>query len=195
MLNKESLTILKEDSKLKDKKTIASKNIRVVKRNLVYIVGLHPDLANAKFLYSYEGLGKYGDIQKLIINNEKQFNREISDLSNPSAYVTFNDEAASSFAIIALSGFEFKNVQVKANFGMTKYCSYFIKGAECLNNDCLFLHKIAEPEDTYTKVDLLGGLCMQNNSQHEHWKVAREPFDKRKKMDNKQDEGIVQWVF
>lgn len=152
MYIKESQSDLNEKQKQEIRKTITSKNVRVVKKNLVYIVGLHSDHANLKLLNQFEGLAKYGEIQKLVINVDKPFNRDFPELPLYSAYVTFTDETSASFAIIALSGFEYKSVQMKANFGMTKYCSYFIKGAECLNTDCLFLHKTAETEDTFTKV-------------------------------------------
>lgn len=148
----DSFLDLNEDSRLKARKMANLKNVRVVKKNLVYIIGLHYDHASLKLLHQPECLAKYGEIQKLVLNVDKPFNRELSDQSLYSAYVTFTDETAAAFAIIALSGFEYKNVQIKANFGMTKYCSYFVKGTECLNNDCLFLHKFAEAEDVYAKV-------------------------------------------
>ena len=164
---KESPANLNEESNQTAKKTASMKNVRVVKKNLVYIVGLHADHANFKTLNQPEALAKYGEILKLVLNNDKPFNRESSEQQIFSAYVTYSDEIAASFAITALTGFEYKNVQLKANFGMTKYCSYFMKGSDCLNNDCLFLHHVAEPEDTYSKVWLLGRLNIrQNDYQH-----------------------------
>ena len=142
-----------EDPKAKILKLMSSKSLRVVKKTLVYIVGLHSDLASQKLIYSQEGLSKYGEIKKLVLNSDRQFYREQIDQNVFSAYVTFSEEASAAFAILALNNYEYKGLQMKANYGMTKYCSYFLKGAECLNVECLFLHKIAEPEDTYTKVD------------------------------------------
>ena len=139
-------------SKPLNKKVSYLKNSRVVKKNLVYVIGLHKDHSDEKVLMTPEALLKYGDIQKIVPNSDKPFNRESEDQKLYSAYITFTEEAAAALAIIALTKFEYKNVPVKANFGMTKYCSYFLKGGECLNPDCLFLHKFAEKEDTYSKV-------------------------------------------
>lgn len=36
---------------------------------------------------------------------------------------------------------------------MTKYCSFFINNSPCINQDCLYLHKIAEDDDCFSKDD------------------------------------------
>ena len=35
-----------------------------------------------------------------------------------------------------------------------KYCSYYLKGIECSNKECLFLHKKAEENDIIKRGDL-----------------------------------------
>ena len=39
---------------------------------------------------------------------------------------------------------------------MTKYCSFFVKGLSCPNNDCLYLHKLAGEGDCCKKIE--GGV-------------------------------------
>ena len=36
---------------------------------------------------------------------------------------------------------------MKVSFGTTKYCTYFLNDKICTNNDCLYLHESAPPED------------------------------------------------
>ena len=38
---------------------------------------------------------------------------------------------------------------------MTKYCTFFINNNPCINSECLYLHKLAEECDSYTKEDNL----------------------------------------
>lgn len=128
------------------------RNVRVVKKNLVYIIGLHPDHVASKSLDQAQGLGRYGEVKKLIFNPEKTAIRDGQEQVLYSAYVTFAEEAAAALAIVALSGYEYRGLQIKANFGMTKYCTYFIKGVECPNSDCLFLHSLAQPSECHSKV-------------------------------------------
>ena len=47
------------------------------------------------------------------------------------------------------------NHVIRASFGTTKYCSFFLKGIECNNKDCLFLHKWAEENDIIKRGDLI----------------------------------------
>lgn len=43
-------------------------NVRVVQKNLVFVVGLPPRLADAEILKKHEYFGKYGKIHKVVIN-------------------------------------------------------------------------------------------------------------------------------
>jgi hypothetical protein len=54
-------------------------------------------------------------------------------------------------AILAIDGFEYNRRILKASYGMTKYCSFFIKSLPCPNDDCLYLHKMAAEKDSFSK--------------------------------------------
>jgi CCR4-NOT transcription complex subunit 4 len=41
---------------------------------------------------------------------------------------------------------------IRASFGTTKYCSYFLRGNPCINKNCLFLHEHCDDKFTLTKV-------------------------------------------
>lgn len=42
---------------------------------------------------------------------------------------------------------------IRASFGTTKYCTYFLKNSECPNKkECLYLHSISEEKNVIHKV-------------------------------------------
>lgn len=47
---------------------------RVVQRNLVFVIGLSPRLADPEVLKKAEYFGKYGKIYKVVINNHTIYN-------------------------------------------------------------------------------------------------------------------------
>ena len=55
--------------------TIGSISVcRVVQRNLVFVIGLSPRLADPEVLKRNEYFGKYGKIYKVVINNHTIYN-------------------------------------------------------------------------------------------------------------------------
>ena len=123
-----------------------------MKKDLVYLIGLTERVANETLLSKPEYFGQYGHIRKIVVNKDKPFNRGTYDGPSFSAYVTFSHVNEASFAILALDEFEFDNRSIKASYGMTKYCSYFIKNMSCQNSDCLYLHTLASDDDCFSKV-------------------------------------------
>ena len=69
-----------------------------------------------------------------------------------SAYITYSRPEESSLAILALDNAIVDSHLIRASFGTTKYCANFLKGAECFNRDCLYLHAIANEEDIIDRV-------------------------------------------
>jgi CCR4-NOT transcription complex subunit 4 len=48
-------------------------NVRVVQRNLVFVVGLSPRLADPEILKRHEYFGKFGKIHKVVINQSTSY--------------------------------------------------------------------------------------------------------------------------
>lgn len=42
----------------------------------------------------------------------------------------------------------------RAQFGTTKYCSAYLRGDQCTNRNCMFLHEPGEDSDSFTRQDL-----------------------------------------
>ena len=128
---------------------------RIITKNLVYIIGLSSNIANKEKLNKYEYLGQYGTIIKTVVNKNKAYNQNNPHGPSYSAYVTYSKPSEASIAILSLDNKMIDNHVIRASFGTTKYCSFFLKGIECNNKDCLFLHKWAEENDIIKRGDLI----------------------------------------
>ena len=127
---------------------------RIITKNLVYIIGLSSSIANKEKLIKHKYLGQYGTILKIVVNKNKAYNQNSPHGPSYSAYVTFSKPSEASIAILSLDDTMIDNHLIRASFGTTKYCSYFLKGVECNNKDCLFLHKLADENDIIKRGDL-----------------------------------------
>lgn len=137
-------------------------NMRVVQKNLVYIIGLHPKLATEETIRSTEYFGHFGKIAKIVINK-----RQIAPTSHangitsmqPSAavYVTYVRKEDAAKAIHAVDGSIMAGRILRASYGTTKYCTYYLRNMTCPNPNCLYLHEPGEDADTISKEELATG--------------------------------------
>ena len=67
----------------------ALSNMRVIRRNLVYAVGLPPNIAYEDILRRPEYFGQYGKIAKIVINRNQITPGDATKRGSASAYVTF----------------------------------------------------------------------------------------------------------
>ena len=136
-----------------DKKDDLSES-RIITKNLVYVIGLSASLANKEKLIKYEYFGQYGTIIKIVVNKNKAYNQNSPHGPSYSAYVTYSKPNEASIAILSLDETSIDYHLIKASFGTTKYCSYFLKGCECTNKDCVFLHSFADENEIIKRGDL-----------------------------------------
>ncbi len=68
--------------------------------------------------------------------------------------------------------FELHGRQIRASFGTTKYCSYFIKGQECQNKECLYVHTLVPEEDTLPKEKVCNNRSLFNDQQKTAYQLA-----------------------
>ena len=145
---------------------------RIITKNLVYIIGLSSNLANKEKLNKYEYLGQYGSIIKIVVNKNKAYNQNSPHGPSYSAYVTFSKPSEASIAILSLDDKMIDNHLIRASFGTTKYCSFFLKGIECNNKECLFLHKWADENDIIKRVDLISNKVIFTQQHNYARKIA-----------------------
>ena len=87
----------------------------------------------------YEYFGQYGKIQKIMIKNKEGCN-SISDrigdesassqqskgLLSFAAHITFSTPEEASLAILALDKHIYDSRKIRASFGRTKFCKFFL---------------------------------------------------------------------
>lgn len=122
---------------------------RIVQKNVVYVIGLTNKLAQKEILQTPKYFGQYGNITKILTNKPKSYVKSsIASYDNcNSSYIYYSNPSEAAMAILAVDNFKLENSYLKTSFGRTKYCSNYLKGVDCLNKECFYLHKIADKDD------------------------------------------------
>jgi CCR4-NOT transcription complex subunit 4 len=141
----------KEKQKLKDvAKSQNLSSVRVVQKNLLFVIGLPQRLSQEDLRKEFS---KYGKILKMVINAS-------------SAYVTYTRPEDAVAAIKSLNDSSYNNVNkngirtnttpiLRASLGTTKYCTHWLRSQTCPKQpDCMYLHEMAEPEASFTKEEM-----------------------------------------
>ena len=189
----QKMSSIKNNQKLNSKFLPSSKSqisnfseseYRIIKKNLVYIIGLSDSLSDIKKLEKYEYLGQYGKILKIVINKKKAYNKNNKFGPSYSAYITYNEPYEASIAILSLDNIIIDNHLIRASFGTTKYCQNYLNKIKCNNKECFFLHKKANNEDIICKNDLINNNLFFYNQQIYAIKLADiyNPIVKKKLM-------------
>ncbi|ONM20296.1 RNA binding (RRM/RBD/RNP motifs) family protein [Zea mays] len=141
-------------STVESKKHLAS--VRVIQRNLVYIIGLPAHLCNESVLECREYFGQYGKVLKVSVSRPTgPPSQQASATSNISVYITYAKEEEAIRCIQAVHNFVLEGKVLRACFGTTKYCHAWLRNMACGNPDCLYLHDVGSQEDSFTKDEII----------------------------------------
>jgi CCR4-NOT transcription complex subunit 4 len=136
----------------KDKQKSKNDNIRIIKRNLVYMIGIDPKIAHKDILVRREYLGQYGKITKVLVNSDKVYNPTNSNQGpSYSAYINYSQEQEAALAILSIDSSIYNGKQIKAAFGTTKYCAFYIKKIPCPNKECVYIHSVQDKSNIISK--------------------------------------------
>ena len=153
----------------KSPKKIDKFRVRVLQKNLVYCIGLPTELAHPDVLKKQCYLGQYGKIDKISVN-KNGFTGKSQKGPSFSVYISFQKDNEAALAILGLNNLVCDGQLVKASYGTTKYCTYFLKKTECPNlPDCYFLHC----------------LDKENEVDEKDSKPSKELFETQQKMAEK----------
>ncbi|XP_023636120.1 uncharacterized protein LOC17876101 isoform X2 [Capsella rubella] len=130
-------------------------SVRVIQRNLVYIVGLPLDLADEDLLQHKEYFGQYGIVLKVSMSRTASGVIQQFPNNTCSVYITYGKEEEAVRCIQAVHGFTLDGKLLKACFGTTKYCHAWLRNVACVNPDCLYLHEVGSQEDSFTKDEII----------------------------------------
>ncbi|KAJ0765335.1 putative transcription factor C2H2 family [Helianthus annuus] len=130
-------------------------SVRVIQRNLVYIVGLPLNLADEELLQRKEYFGQYGKVLKVSISRTAAGTIQHFANNTCSVYITYSKEDEAVRSIQSVHGFVLEGRPLKACFGTTKYCHAWLRSMPCTNPDCLYLHEFGSQEDSFTKDEII----------------------------------------
>ncbi|PVU86000.1 hypothetical protein BB560_006839 [Smittium megazygosporum] len=155
----------KREQEIGTKKHLA--NVRVIQRNLAYVVGLPPHLATEEILKGPDYFGQFGKINKIVINKKKIVPPRGGDpIISVGAYVTFASKEDTAAAIKTVDGSTLENRLLRATYGTTKYCTYYLKGVVCQNPNCMYLHEPGEEADYSNREDNKSGFRPLDAASH-----------------------------
>ncbi|XP_044260641.1 uncharacterized protein LOC123008718 [Tribolium madens] len=162
-LSQEQVAKLKAEKRQRDQQRKAKlsesrkhlASVRVVQKNLVFVVGLPMRLADPEVLKRHEYFGKFGKIHKVVINQSTAYAG--SQGPSASAYVTYMKSDDALRAIESVNNITIDGRLVKSSLGTTKYCSHFMKNQPCPKPDCMYLHDFGDPEASFTKEQMHAG--------------------------------------
>jgi CCR4-NOT transcription complex subunit 4 len=89
-----------------------------------------------------------------VVNKSKAYNHNGPNGPSYSAYISYSSEMEASIAILAIDNIAVDEHILRASYGTTKYCTFFLKNSECPNKDCLYLHHIADDNDLINRDEL-----------------------------------------
>ena len=119
--------------------------LRIIKKNLVHVPGFPKNIAKIDILQSKEYFGQYGKILNVLISSK--VNRD-NNRPTFSAYITYSNKIEAACAILCVDSLLIQGKIIRAFFGTTKYCSYFLNNKKCKNSDnCMFLHQFGDNKD------------------------------------------------
>ncbi|KAG8387741.1 hypothetical protein BUALT_Bualt02G0052900 [Buddleja alternifolia] len=130
-------------------------SVRVVQRNLVYVVGLPLDFADEDLLQRRDYFGQYGKVMKVSISRTAAGAIQQFANSTCSVYITYSKEEEAVRCIQSVHGFILDDRPLRACFGTTKYCHAWLRNVACTNPDCLYLHEVGSQEDSFTKDEII----------------------------------------
>ncbi|GER51110.1 RNA binding (RRM/RBD/RNP motifs) family protein [Striga asiatica] len=130
-------------------------SVRVIQRNLVYVVGLPLNYADEEILQRKDYFSQYGKVLKVSIS--RTATGAIQQFANNtcSVYITYSKEEEAVRCIQLVHGFVLDGKPLRACFGTTKYCHAWLRNMPCSNKDCLYLHEIGSQEDSFTKDEII----------------------------------------
>lgn len=131
-------------------KDIKHPNLRIVQRNVIYILGIKPKIAEKSILTSKQFFGQYGEISKIFISKKPFFLKHTNDFCH-SAYVTYDNTLSASFAIAGLNNFLFEGKKMEASYATNKYCKSFLKQKSCKKKSCNYIHEEVDDNDCFIK--------------------------------------------
>ncbi|EDR28490.1 hypothetical protein, conserved [Entamoeba dispar SAW760] len=156
-------------------------NKTIIQRNLVYVTNIAYNIVEgltlqeiSERLSRFEFFGQYGEIIKIIPNIKTLHNLQSTTGPSFSAYITFKTAESSIQCIRSTNGGWLAGKVLNSSLGTTKYCSHFLRGKQCINPDCTYLHQLVSEKDYITKEELGAGKNRIDDDISQHISIDSE---------------------
>ncbi|KAF2468509.1 uncharacterized protein BDR25DRAFT_304940 [Lindgomyces ingoldianus] len=177
---KKNAALRQKEAQKAEADTLSRKHLaglRVVQKNLVYVTGLTPTIREDRLLETLRGndyFGQYGKIIKIVVSKAKE---NAQHQQSVGVYVTFARKEDAAACIAAVDGSQNGDRTLRAQYGTTKYCSAYLRGEQCNNRNCMFLHEPGEENDSFTRQDLslMNSISTQQPAQSNALPLQRGP--------------------
>ena len=161
----------RKENEFSNRKHLAG--VRVIQKNLVYVVGVNPPVPYdevSSTLRSDKYFGQYGRINKIVVNRKSPHAGDNFHHHTPGygVYITFASKDDAAKCIAKVDGTYMDGRLIKAAYGTTKYCSSYLRGLSCPNPNCMFLHEPGEEADSFNKRELHGKQQAQQAQQQQN---------------------------
>ncbi|KAF7686562.1 CCR4-NOT transcription complex subunit 4 [Cucumispora dikerogammari] len=125
--------------------------LRIIQKNLLFVSNLPITFLNQiELINSQSYFGQFGPIKKTVTII-------IRDILN--TYITYVNSKDCEKAIYhtdeSLVLHDSVIYKIRATYGTTKYCTFFLKNLKCQNIECMYLHKMGEYYDVLCRDVLL----------------------------------------
>lgn len=163
--NNKNWNMNNEKSVCESKKHLA--NVRVLQKNLVFVMGLSHSMANEETLKKYEHFGRYGPIKKVVISTHNTNYAGSKDTATAAAYLTYANHDDALKAIQGSNGSYVSSRTLKCSLGTTKYCSRYLERF-CVWKIC----QITLVESMVVKETNFQNLLLIWKTRNARWQIA-----------------------
>ncbi|KXN65502.1 hypothetical protein CONCODRAFT_141476 [Conidiobolus coronatus NRRL 28638] len=133
--------------------------MRVVQKNLVYVIGLGSKYASEEVLKQPNLFGQYGKINKIVFSKKPTGTGPNATIG---AYITYAKAEDAAKAISAVNGMKYDGRVIKAMVGSTKYCLHYLQNQPCTSPGCMYLHEPADDGEPMEKEEPSSKISKQS---------------------------------
>ncbi|KAG8829839.1 transcriptional repressor general negative regulator of transcription subunit 4 [Serendipita sp. 399] len=132
-------------------------DVRIIQRNVIYVVGLGPRFAKEdtiSVLRSSDYFGRYGKISRIQLHKRTPPGADAPIIGVYITYLRREDAERATHAIDGSPSPSGGGEVMRASYGSAKYCIGFLRNVPCTNINCLDVHEWGEPDDCFTREEL-----------------------------------------
>lgn len=126
-------------------------NTRIAHLNCMYVRRIPNDICKEELLLSDYLFGQYGQIKQLTMTKGYYNPKNQKQPKHMNCHVIYENQTEATKAILAVNGLSIDGKELKASYGLTRYCCNFLQEVPCDNQNCQYLHQYQPEERSFQK--------------------------------------------